>query len=108
MSTVTKTDLSEYWMPFSNNRGLKGNPKFASKLLHRAKGVHYYLEDGTELLDGMSGLWCVNAGHGQEHIINAVKNQLDKLDYASCFNVGHPLPFEFSRRLLELLPGHDH
>ena len=108
MSTVTKTDLSEYWMPFSNNRGLKGNPKFASKLLHRAKGVHYYLEDGTELLDGMSGLWCVNAGHGQEHIINAVKNQLDKLDYASCFNVGHPLPFEFSRRLLELLPGRNY
>lgn len=40
-------------------------------MLYRAKGVYYYLEDGTELLDGMSGLWCVNAGHGQEKIIQA-------------------------------------
>ena len=58
-------------MPFSHNRLLKSNPKFGSKMLCRAKGVYFYLEDGTELLDGMSGLWCVNAGHGQEKIINA-------------------------------------
>ena len=37
-----------------------------------------------------------------------VKDQLDKLDYASCFNVSHPLPFEFSRKLLELLPGRNY
>ena len=63
--------FDEYWMPFSHNRLLKSNPKFGSKMLTRAKGVYFYLEDGTELLDGMSGLWCVNAGHGQEKIINA-------------------------------------
>ena len=27
--------------------------------------MYYYLEDGTEILDGVAGLWCVNAGHKQ-------------------------------------------
>jgi beta-alanine--pyruvate transaminase len=63
------------------------------------------LEDGTEILDGVAGLWCVNAGHAQEHINTAIKTQVDKLDYASSFNTSHELPFEFSRKILELLPG---
>jgi beta-alanine--pyruvate transaminase len=59
--------------------------------------VYYYLEDGTEILDGVAGLWCVNAGHKQDKISEAIKNQVDKLDFASSFNTSHELPFEFSR-----------
>ena len=41
----------------------------------------------------------------QEKINEAIKNQLDKLDFASSFNTSHELPFEFSRKIIELLPG---
>jgi beta-alanine--pyruvate transaminase len=54
-------------------------------------------------LNASSGLWCVNAGHGQQHIINAIKNQLEELEYAPQFQMGHNLAFEFSRRLVDLL-----
>jgi beta-alanine--pyruvate transaminase len=55
------------------------------------------------MIDASAGLWCVNAGHGQERIVNAIKNQADKLEYTPHFNLGHELPFEFSRKILELL-----
>jgi beta-alanine--pyruvate transaminase len=100
-STVTKTGYDEYWMPFTHNRGYKSKPK----LLHRAEGMHYYLEDGTKILDGSSGLWCVNAGHGNKKIVEAIQKQAGKLDYASSFNIGHQLPFDFARKLLELVPN---
>ena len=100
-STAVKTGYEEYWMPFTNNRSFKKSPKMIS----RAEGVFYYTPDGKELLDSASGLWCVNAGHGQKKITEAIQQQAAKLDYAPCFNVSHDLPFEFSRRLLDLLPG---
>ena len=61
LSSGGNCQLQEYWMPFTHNRGFKVNPR----LLDHANGVFYYMKDGTELLDGMAGLWCVNAGHGQ-------------------------------------------
>lgn len=102
-ATATKTGYDEYWMPFTHNRGFKMKPK----ILDRAEGMYYYLEDGTKILDGSSGLWCVNAGHGNKKIVEAIQKQAGKLDYASSFNIGHQLPFEFARKLLELLPGRD-
>jgi beta-alanine--pyruvate transaminase len=101
--TTVKTGYDEYWMPFTHNRSYKSRPK----ILHRAEGAYYYLEDGTKILDGSSGLWCVNAGHGNKKIVEAIQKQAAKLDYASSFNIGHQLPFDFARKLLEMLPGRD-
>ena len=75
LATYSDTiNKNNYWMPFTDNVNFKKNPK----ILHRADGVHYYLEDGTQILDGMSGLWCVNAGHRQPKIEEAIKSQLQK------------------------------
>ena len=92
-----------FWMPFTDNVNFRKDPR----IFDRAEGVHYFLEDGTPILDGMSGLWCVNAGHGQRKIIDAIKNQVEKLDYAPAFSTSHKLPYEFSQKILELLPGRD-
>ena len=46
-------------MPFTANRQFKKKPR----LLVRAEGMHYWSHDGRQVLDGTSGLWCVNAGH---------------------------------------------
>jgi len=53
-------DLDAFWMPFTANRQFKANPR----LLARAEGMYYWTADGREILDGVAGLWCVNAGHG--------------------------------------------
>jgi beta-alanine--pyruvate transaminase len=92
--------LEAYWMPFTMNRHFKQNPQ----LFTRASGMYYTTNDGRQVLDGIAGLWCVNAGHCRQEIVTAVKAQAEKLDYASSFNIGHPMAFEAASSLSSLLP----
>ncbi len=87
-------------MPFSANRAFKAAPR----LLARAEGVHYWDVDGNRVLDGTSGLWCVNAGHARPRIVEAITRAAATLDYAPGFNMGHPAPFEFADRLAAIAP----
>jgi beta-alanine--pyruvate transaminase len=98
---LNRPDLDAYWMPFTANRQFKAEPR----LLVAAKGMYYRTEDGREVMDGASGLWCVNAGHGREEIASAVGQQLLSLDYAPSFQMGHPLAFDFATALAKLAPA---
>jgi beta-alanine--pyruvate transaminase len=95
------TALDALWMPFTANRAFKQAPR----LLAGAKDMHYTTADGRKILDGTSGLWCVNAGHCREPIVAAIRSQAAKLDYAPAFQMGTPLAFELATRLAEMLPG---
>ena len=92
--------LDAYWMPFTPNRRFKAAPR----MLVEASGMYYRSEDGRHILDGTAGLWCVNAGHGRKEIASAVAAQLESLDYAPSFQLGHPLAFRFAERLAEIAP----
>ncbi len=46
------------------------------------------------MLDGTSGLWCVNAGHCRPKIVEAIRKQVGELDFAGTFQMGHPRAFE--------------
>ncbi len=93
-------DLDAFWMPFTANRQFKANPR----LLTRASGMHYWTADGREVLDGVAGLWCVNAGHGRREIAAAVAAQLETMEYAPAFQMGHPIAFELANRLAAIAP----
>ena len=96
---ATPNNLEAFWMPFTANRQFKSKPR----LFVGAKDMHYTSVDGRKVLDGTAGLWCVNAGHGREKIIEAVRDQVGRLDYAPAFQMGHPAVFEFAARLTNLL-----
>ncbi|THD54391.1 aspartate aminotransferase family protein [Phenylobacterium sp.] len=98
---LNRPDLDAFWMPFTANRQFKADPR----LIVGAKGIYYRTEDGREVIDGSSGLWCVNAGHGREEIATAVSQQLMTLDYAPSFQMGHPLAFDFATALAKLAPA---
>ena len=97
----TANNLDAFFMPFTANRQFKKNPR----LLAKAKGVHYWTPDGRKVIDGTAGLWCVNAGHGREEIKAAIAQQLDEMDYAPSFQMGHPKSFELAARHAAMLPG---
>jgi len=94
-------DLNPYWMPFTANRQFKAAPR----MLVKASGMFYTTDDGREILDGISGMWCVNAGHGRQTITDAIRQQASQMDYATAFQIGHPLAFELANRLVSILPG---
>lgn len=69
-----------------------------------AKGMHYVTSEGRKILDGTAGLWCVAAGHGRRSIAEAVAQQIEALDFAPAFQVGHPKPFALAKRIAALAP----
>jgi beta-alanine--pyruvate transaminase len=92
--------LAAYWMPFTANRQFKQKPR----MLERAEGMYFWTPEGRQVLDGIAGLWCVNAGHGRPKIVKAIQEQAAQMDFAPPFNMGHPKAFELAERLVELTP----
>ena len=102
---LTRNELEAHWMPFTANRQFKAKPR----ILARASGMHYWTQDGRQILDGTAGLWCVNAGHGRREIVDAVAHQLETMDYAPAFQMGHPPAFELANAIVRIAPpGLDH
>ncbi|MGH6931836.1 MAG: aspartate aminotransferase family protein [Dongiaceae bacterium] len=98
---ATPNNLEAFWMPYTANRQFKNKPR----LLVAAEDMHYTAHDGRQILDGTAGLWCVNAGHGRKKIVEAVRAQVGKLDYAPAFQMSHPLAFQLASRLTNMLAG---
>lgn len=97
-------DRQHYLHPFTDHKDL-GEKR--SRIITRAEGVYIYDADGNKILDGMSGLWCVNTGYGREELIAAATNQLRELPYYnSFFQCAHPPSIELSRILCEVTPPH--
>jgi beta-alanine--pyruvate transaminase len=102
---LTREAMEPFWMPMTPNRQFKSSPR----LFTGAEGMHYITQDGRRILDGMAGLWCVNAGHGQKRIVEAIQTQAAKLDFVSSFQMSHPAAFELAGRITEITPeGLDH
>ena len=93
--------LEPFWMPFTANRSFKEHPR----LFTGARGMYYRTHDGRQILDGIAGLWCVNAGHSQPAIVAAIRAQAEQLDFVSSFQMSHPAAFELATRLSALAPG---
>ena len=94
-------DLSAFWMPFTANRQFKENPR----LLVSADGMYYRSHDGREILDGTAGLWCCNAGHNRQPIVEAIQKSAATLDFAPTFQMGHPAAFELASGVSRLTGG---
>ena len=100
-TTELDSRLDAFWMPFTANRQFKKAPR----MFVRSDGMHYWTDDGRQVLDGVAGLWCVNAGHARPRIVQAIQQQAAVLDYAPPFQMSHPKAFELARRVAELTPG---
>ncbi len=100
MSDTPINNLDAFWMPFTNNRHFKQHPR----MLASAEGMYYQTPEGQNVLDGTAGLWCVNAGHGRQSIVDAIKAEAETLDYAPTFQLGHPRAFELAAALEQFFP----
>ena len=90
-----------HWLPFTPNRSFHQDPR----IFVAAEGMHFTTHDGRQVLDGISSLWCVGAGHKRREINEAIKKQLDTLDYATAFSASNDKAFEAASRIAALAPG---
>ena len=98
---MSRSELEAFWMPFTANRQFKAKPR----LLAKASGMHYWTPEGRQILDAVAGLWCVNAGHGRREIVQAVASQLETMEYAPPFQMGHPAGFALANELVKISPA---
>ena len=94
-------DLEAFWMPFTANRAFKTSPRMVS----RAKDMHYFTPEGRAVLDGAAGLWCCNAGHNRQPIVEAIQKQAAELDFSPTFQFGHPKAFQVASQIAAMAPG---
>jgi len=95
-------DAAHYMHPFTDHAALG---RKGTRVITRAEGVYLYDSDGRQILDGMSGLWCVNLGYGRRELADAAYKQLLELPYYnSFFQVAHPPAIELARLLAEVTP----
>lgn len=97
MNEARPASMSAFWMPFTNNRDFKSDPR----LLVSAEGMYYKDVDGNQILDGTAGLWCVPCGHAQLRIVSAVREMIGQLDFAPTFQMGHPAAFDLAEQLMD-------
>ncbi|MDA0706692.1 MAG: aspartate aminotransferase family protein [Proteobacteria bacterium] len=100
---LQELDRNHYLHPFTDHKSLH---KKKSRIITRGEGVYIFDADGNKILDGMSGLWCVNAGYGREELIEAATRQMRELPYYnSFFQCANPPSIELAKLLQEVSPA---
>jgi len=74
-------------------------------IIVRGEGPYVYDEHGKRYLDGLSGLFCVNAGHGHTEIGEAMERQVRELDFVTNWSYAHPRAIELATKIASLTPG---
>ncbi len=91
-------ELRAWWMPFTHNRYFKAAPR----MIASASGCYFTMTDGRRVFDCLSGLWCSPLGHSHPRVVEAIKSQVETLDYAPSFQMGHEAAFRLATRIVSL------
>ncbi len=75
-------------------------------ILVKGDGCYVYDEHGKRYLDGLSALFCVNAGHGRAEIADAMAAQAKELAFFTNWSYAHPQAIELAARVAGLAPEH--
>ena len=96
-------DTAHHLHPFTDFRGLA--EEGGARIITKADGVWLEDSEGERILDGMAGLWCVNAGYGRERLAKAAYDQMVELPYYNTFfKTATPSSIELSEKLAALTP----
>ena len=100
-------DAAHFLHPFTDFQALA---RQGSRIISRADGITLWDSEGRQLLDAMSGLWCVNVGYGQAALVDAAARQMRELPfYNAFFQTATPPAIALAERLAALAPpGFEH
>ena len=99
-------DAAHHIHPFSDTAALN---KEGVRVITRANGVYLWDSEGHKIIDGMSGLWCVQVGYGNKELAEAGYEALKTLPYYNhFFKTTNPYTAELADKMAKLLPeGHE-
>lgn len=96
-------DALHHIHPFTETQALN---KKGVRVITKADGIYLWDSEGNRLIDGMSGLWCVNVGYGRKELAEAAREAMLQLPYYnSFFQTTNPYATELAAKLASLLPA---
>jgi putrescine aminotransferase len=99
---LQRLDAAHYLHPFTDHGALRAR---GTRVMVRGDGIYLWDSENNKVIDGMSGLWCVNVGYGRASITDAVTRQMQVLPfYNSFFNTTNVPAVKLAARLAELAP----
>lgn len=102
-NSLVELDRRHLVHPVSSFRGHEAR---GVRVLQSAQGATVTDAEGRRLVDGFAGLWCVNAGYGQESVVQAAAEQMRRLPYATgYFDLGAEAPIRLATALADRAPG---
>jgi putrescine aminotransferase len=101
-AAIQQMDTAHYMHPFTDTKALGEQ---GARVMVRGEGIYVWDSQGKKVLDGMSGLWCVNVGYGRTSISEAVYRQMETLPfYNSFFNTTNLPAVQLATKLCEISP----
>ncbi|GAB7048310.1 aspartate aminotransferase family protein [Catenuloplanes indicus JCM 9534] len=102
MGLTMGTPTDHLWMHFTRMSSFRGGEV---PTIVRGEGSYVWDSRGRRYLDGIAGLFTVNAGHGRTELAEAAAKQAAELAYFPLWGVAHPTAIELSERIAGLAPG---
>ncbi len=87
---VVKADIAHHFHPFTDHKTFHANG--GPRVITHADGIYIWDGKGNKILDGMSGLWCVNVGYGRNELADVAYRQMLDLPYYNTFFKTTTLP----------------
>ncbi|UVW28402.1 aspartate aminotransferase family protein [Massilia sp. H6] len=101
-AALQQLDSAHYLHPFTDHAALRES---GARVIVRGDGIYLWDSEGNKIIDGMAGLWCVNAGYGRTSIADAVHAQMLQLPfYNSFFNTTNVPAVQLATLLAEISP----
>lgn len=101
---LKQRDSAHYLHPFTDTKELS---VAGARVITRGDGVYIWDSDGNKILDGMSGLWCVNVGYGRQQLVDAAAKQMAELPYYNSFFNTSVIPaIELAEVMTAITPPH--
>ena len=79
---IQAMDSAHFLHPFTDFQDLNSR---GARVITRAEGIYIWDSEGHKILDGMSGLWCVNVGYGRRELADAAHRQMLELPNYNSF-----------------------
>ncbi|QHY98473.1 Taurine--pyruvate aminotransferase [Streptomyces sp. S4.7] len=99
---LSKTAYDHLWMHFTRMSSYENAPV---PTIVRGEGTYIYDDKGKRYLDGLSGLFVVNAGHGRHELAETAYKQAQELAFFPVWSYAHPKAVELAERLAHYAPG---
>jgi len=103
LTNVQVRDIETVLHPYTN---LVAHRQTGPMMIERGEGIHVWDGEGRKLIEGLAGLWCVSLGYGNQELIAAATEQMQRLPYTHLFgSKSHDPAVALAEKLKEISPA---